>query len=46
MSIVVVRQEKKDDGTGETDGFPIWLVVLALAIVVVAAVVVQRFVRK
>jgi parallel beta-helix repeat protein len=45
-SIVVVRDEKKPDNGGETDGFPVWLVVMALAIVVVAVIVVQRFVLK
>ncbi|UCC93017.1 MAG: hypothetical protein JSW25_10230 [Thermoplasmata archaeon] len=42
LSIVVVRQDKKDDNTGETDGFPMWLVIVAIIAVVVALVVVQR----
>jgi hypothetical protein len=46
LSIVVVRDPKKDDNSGETDGFPVWLVILALAIVLVAVVVVQRFVLR
>jgi len=46
LSIVVFREEKGTNDTGETDGFPVWLVILALAIVVVAVIVVQRFVRK
>lgn len=46
MSIVVVREEKKDNNTGETDGFPVWLVVLAISIAVMALLVVQRLVRR
>jgi hypothetical protein len=44
MSITVVRERKKDDNGGSTDGFPVWLVVMALAIVVVVAMVLRRFV--
>ncbi len=43
MKIVVYREPKKSDGEGDPDGFPVWLVVLAVCIVVVALLV-KRFV--
>ena len=46
VTIVVVREEKKEPDGNDTEGFPVWLVVLALAIVVVAAVVVQRYLGR
>jgi hypothetical protein len=42
MSIVVVREEKKDGTENNTDGFPVWLLIVALAIVAVVAIVAQR----
>ena len=45
-SIVVVRKEKEENNGGPTEGIPVWLVALVLAIVVVVALVVHRFVLK
>jgi hypothetical protein len=46
MSIVIVREEKKANGNNDTDGFPVWLIIMVLVIAVMAIVVVQRFVLK
>jgi hypothetical protein len=46
MEIVVFRQPKKEDGGQDSGGFPVWLVVLVIAIVVVVALVVQRYMLK
>jgi bacillopeptidase F len=46
MSIVVVRNVKPPANGGDTDGFPLWLVIMALIVAVAAVVIVQRFVLK
>ncbi|MCK5253215.1 MAG: hypothetical protein KAQ96_09700 [Thermoplasmata archaeon] len=46
VSIMVVRNEKKDNNGGPTEVIPVWLIILVLAIVVVVALVVHRFVLK
>jgi hypothetical protein len=45
LEIVVVRDVKRQDGGGDTEGFPVWLVVMALIIVAVVALVFQLTVR-
>jgi len=42
LEIVVWREPKKGNGGTDTEGFPVWLVLLAIAVVAVAAVVAQR----
>jgi parallel beta-helix repeat protein len=46
MSIVVYRDPKKEPNGGESDDFPIWLIVMALAIVGVVAFLARSFLPR
>jgi len=46
LEIVVWREPKTENGGNDTEGFPIWLVVLALACVAAVVVVAQRLLTR